>query len=95
MILMMPGLRQSTHRPTGSASVSIRQYKMSSTASHSGEKIYLTLEELQKDLDTWMEKYNTQRTYQGKRCLGRTPIDTFMDNMPQAKRKLVGYMMDA
>jgi len=57
-------------------------------------KIYLTLEELQKDLDTWMERYNTQRTHQGKRCLGRTPIDTFIDNMPLAKRKMVGYMMD-
>lgn len=57
-------------------------------------KIYLTLEELQKDLDTWMERYNTQRTHQGKRCLGRTPIDTFIDNMPLAKRKMIGYMMD-
>jgi len=57
-------------------------------------KIYLTLEELQKDLDTWIERYNTQRTHQGKRCLGRTPMDTFTDNMPLAKRKMVGYMGD-
>ena len=57
-------------------------------------KIYLTLEELQKDLDTWMERYNTQRTHQGKRCLGRTPMDMYTDNMLLAKRKIVGYMMD-
>jgi transposase InsO family protein len=57
-------------------------------------KIYLTLDELQKDLDTWMERYNTERTHQGKRCLGRTPMDTFTDNMPLAKRKMVGYMVD-
>jgi hypothetical protein len=40
-----------------------------------------------------MERY-TQRTNQGKRYLGRTPMDTFIDNMPLAKRKMVGYMMD-
>jgi transposase InsO family protein len=57
-------------------------------------KIYLTLDELQKDLDTWMERYNTERTHQGKRCLGRTPMDTFTDNMPLAKRKMVGYIVD-
>jgi transposase InsO family protein len=57
-------------------------------------KIYLTLDEIQKDLDTWMERYNTERTHQGKRCLGRTPMDTFTDNMPLAKRKMVGYMVD-
>jgi transposase InsO family protein len=57
-------------------------------------KIYLTLDELQKDLDTWMERYNTERTHQGKRCLGRTPMDTFTDNMPLAKRKMVGHMVD-
>ena len=55
-------------------------------------KIYLNLEELQKDLDLWLYKYNNQRTHQGKRCQGRTPMDTFNDNLPMAKEKCIGYM---
>ena len=51
------------------------------------KKIYETLEALQEDLDAWMEKYNTRRTHQGKRCQGRTPMATFLDNLPAAKEK--------
>ena len=40
------------------------------------KKLYQTLEELQKDLDGWIEYYNTQRTHQGKKCCGRTPMQT-------------------
>jgi transposase InsO family protein len=40
-------------------------------------KLYGTLEEIQKDLDEFMGQYNCQRTNQGKRCLGRTPRETF------------------
>ncbi len=50
-------------------------------------KIYLSVEELQQDLDAWLERYNTQRPHQGKRCQGRTPMETFLDNLPLAKEK--------
>ena len=43
------------------------------------KKLYSTLEELQKDLDNWLEEYNTKRTHQGKMCCGRTPMETFID----------------
>jgi transposase InsO family protein len=43
------------------------------------KKIYHNLEELQHDLDEWVVHYNTQRTHQGKRCDGRTPMETFLD----------------
>ena len=43
------------------------------------KKIYNSLDELQKDLDDWIVHYNTERTHQGKRCCGRTPMDTFLD----------------
>lgn len=43
------------------------------------KKVYTDIETLQVDLDTYMEKYNGIRTHQGKRCLGRTPMDTFLD----------------
>jgi len=37
------------------------------------------MEYLQKDLDVWMEYYNNDRTHQGKKCCGRTPLDTLLD----------------
>ncbi len=43
------------------------------------KKLYVTLEELQKDLDEWMKYYNNTRTYQGKVCCGRTPMETLLD----------------
>lgn len=43
------------------------------------KKIYLTLDELQKDLDDWLMFYNNQRTHQGKMCCGRTPMQTLID----------------
>ena len=52
------------------------------------KKIYLNLDELQTDLDEWLVKYNNRRTHQGKRCQGRTPMQTFMENLPLAKEKM-------
>lgn len=43
------------------------------------KKIYNSLEELQLDLDKWIEEYNNNRTHQGKMCCGRTPMETFLD----------------
>jgi len=43
------------------------------------KKIYLSMEELQKDLDDWLYDYNHERTHQGKMCCGRTPIQTLID----------------
>ncbi|UCF39301.1 MAG: transposase [Acidobacteriota bacterium] len=53
------------------------------------KKIYLTVEELQRDLDAWLIRYNTRRPHQGKRCQGKTPMETFLDNRPRAQEKLL------
>jgi transposase InsO family protein len=50
-------------------------------------KTYLTLEELQKDLNEWLQTYNTQHPHQGKRCRGKTPMTTLLENLPLAKEK--------
>ena len=42
-------------------------------------KLYLSLQELQTDLDIWIDEYNNNRTHQGKMCCGRTPMQTFID----------------
>ena len=43
------------------------------------KKVYTTLEELQADLDQWLEYYNHERTHQGKMCCGRTPMQTLIE----------------
>lgn len=43
------------------------------------KKLYTSIEEMQKDLDDFMKYYNFDRTNQGKRCLGRTPFETFLE----------------
>ena len=43
------------------------------------KKLYSSLEELQKDLDEWINYYNNERTHQGKMCNGRTPMETLLD----------------
>lgn len=54
-------------------------------------KLYTSLEEIQKDLDTHMEGYNWRRTNQGKHCQGRTPMDTFIMDIEKATERLFQY----
>jgi len=53
------------------------------------KKLYTSIEELQADLDTWMEEYNQERTHSGKYCFGKTPLQTFLDMLPLAKEKML------
>lgn len=51
------------------------------------KKIYSSLEELQKDLDTWLDYYNKERPHSGKFCYGKTPMQTFKDSKKLALEK--------
>ena len=51
------------------------------------KKIYMTLEEMQTDLDAWIDSYNYDRTHQGKMCCGRTPMATFEDGKRISQEK--------
>jgi hypothetical protein len=51
------------------------------------KKVYKTVEELQTDLDQWLEYYNERRTHQGKKCNGRTPLKSFVDGIHVYKEK--------
>jgi len=51
------------------------------------KKIYSSLEELQKDLDTWLDYYNNERPHSGKFCYGKTPMQTFRDSKKLALEK--------
>lgn len=51
------------------------------------KKLYNSIEELQTDLDEWIEQYNRERTHSGKHCFGRTPLQTFRDTKHLAQSK--------
>lgn len=41
------------------------------------KKFYGSVEDLQKDLDRWLEHYNKERPHRGYRNQGRKPYETF------------------
>jgi transposase InsO family protein len=47
------------------------------------EKIYTSLEELQGDLDRFLEFYNQGRIHSDYRCNGRTPVQTLKELLEQ------------
>jgi hypothetical protein len=53
------------------------------------KKVYTTLEELQEDLDLWLEHYNKERTHTGRYCFGRTPYQTLLETIPLAQEKML------
>ena len=56
------------------------------------KKLYNTLEELQTDLDTWIDQYNKERTHSGKYCFGKTPMQTFIDSKSLAEKKMLNEL---
>jgi transposase InsO family protein len=53
------------------------------------KKVYRTLGELQYDLDDFIQSYNEVRTHQGRWCYGKTPMQTFLDSIPLARKKVL------
>ena len=49
------------------------------------KKIYQSIEQLQSDLDFWINEYNTNRLHSGKYCFGKTPQQTFVESIFLAK----------
>ncbi|WP_345240056.1 integrase core domain-containing protein, partial [Nibrella saemangeumensis] len=59
------------------------------------KKLYSSLEQLQQDVDMWLEHYNQQRTHSGKYCFGKTPMQTFTESLPLAKEKMLETLAEA
>lgn len=51
--------------------------------------LYQRLEQLQGDLDAFLDDYNQRRSHQGRWCFGKTPMQTFHDTLAWAKEKLI------
>jgi len=43
--------------------------------------LYTSMAQIQADLDAFMDKYNRDRTNQGRHCRGRTPAETFTEGL--------------
>ena len=59
------------------------------------KKLYETIEQLQLDLDDWINYYNNERPHSGKYCFGKTPMQTFNESITLAKQKLLDDVMPA
>jgi transposase InsO family protein len=56
-------------------------------------KLYSSLEQLQADVDEWIDTYNRHRTHSGKHCFGKTPWQTLIDSKPLAIAKQLDRTM--
>ena len=56
------------------------------------KKIYNNLEELQADVDVWLQYYNNERPHTGKYCYGKTPLQTWKDSIHLAKEKMLSEL---
>jgi transposase InsO family protein len=53
------------------------------------KKLYHNIEELQQDLDAWMDQYNCHRPHSGRYCYGKTPMQTFNESKQLALAKML------
>ena len=53
------------------------------------KKIYESIEQLQQDVDLWLEHYNKERPHSGRYCNGRTPYQTWIESIHLAKEKML------
>ena len=58
------------------------------------KKIYTSIEELQNDVDKWITYYNNERTHSGKHCNGRTPMQTFREDLYLTKEKMLETLLE-
>jgi transposase InsO family protein len=59
------------------------------------KKIYRSLEELQVDVDQWIDLYNHQRPHSGRYCFGKTPMQTWQESKKLALDKLLHNQQEA
>ena len=59
------------------------------------KKMYHTLEEMQQDLNEWINYYNHRRPHSGRYCYGKTPMETFTQSINLARQKFIGQLPPA
>ena len=56
------------------------------------KKIITSLEDLQSELELWLNDYNNLRPHSGRYCYGKTPMQTFRDSKHIAIEKDISNM---
>src|SRR5262245_51034186 len=59
------------------------------------KKLYISLEQLQTDVDAWLTEYNENRSHSGRFCFGKTPMQTFQDSRHLAEEKQLDRFLAA
>ena len=59
------------------------------------KKFYDSIEAMQKDLDAYLIRYNTERPHQGRGMKGRTPADVVIRCLPKPKKPREAKMKEA
>jgi hypothetical protein len=59
------------------------------------KKLYENLDDLQQDLDAWMDYYNLERPHSGRYCYGKTPMQTFWDSKDLALKKRLDVTLES
>lgn len=59
------------------------------------KKIYQSIEEIQSDVDQWLDLYNHQRPHSGRYCYGKTPMQTFNEGKHFVEDKMIDRQRDA
>jgi hypothetical protein len=59
---------------------------------HGRTKFYETLNEMQKDLDVYLKRYNQERTHQGRNMNKRTPYQVFKSCLLKNKLKKINLI---
>lgn len=57
------------------------------------KKLYESIEQLQQDVDQWLQHYNEERPHSGRYCFGKTPMQTFEDSKQLADQKMLDQLL--
>jgi transposase InsO family protein len=57
------------------------------------KKLYESIEQLQQDVDQWLQHYNEERPHSGRYCFGKTPLQTFKDSKQLADQKMLDQLL--
>ncbi len=57
------------------------------------KKLYESIEQLQQDVDQWLQHYNEERPHSGRYCFGKTPMQTFQDSKQLADQKMLDQLL--
>jgi transposase InsO family protein len=57
------------------------------------KQLYQSIEQLQADVDQWLQSYNEERPHSGRYCFGKTPRQTFDDSKKLAEQKMLDQLL--